>query len=79
MRHKHVSLYVSDNCEECDQIMDYISNLDISFDVKNTTEDKCHLSELQEHDIYITPAVIIDNYYQIIGFNKDRINQILNV
>ncbi|UOQ84268.1 thioredoxin family protein [Gracilibacillus salinarum] len=79
MGQKHVSLYVSDNCEECEQIKEYIHNLDINFDVKNTTEDKRHLSELQEHDIYITPAVIIDDYYQIIGFNKDKINRILNV
>ncbi|SFM29730.1 Thioredoxin domain-containing protein [Gracilibacillus orientalis] len=75
---KHlIDVYISDNCTECDQLVNYLSELNISFNKKNTTVNKENLRQLQQENIYITPTIIIDNYYRIIGFQQGKIKQLL--
>ncbi|SEN82698.1 Glutaredoxin [Amphibacillus marinus] len=72
-----VTVYVSDNCPECEQVIDLIEQFNISYTKKNISENKTYLSELQEHNIYATPAVMMNNE-KILGFQKYKIEYLIN-
>ncbi|WP_163582687.1 glutaredoxin family protein [Gracilibacillus saliphilus] len=77
MKQQQIDVYVSDNCTECDQLVQYLTQRNISFQIKNTTVNKENLWQLQQENIYITPTVIIDNDYRIIGFQESKLKQLL--
>ncbi|MGP4039910.1 thioredoxin family protein [Gracilibacillus sp. D59] len=79
MEKQQIDVYISDNCAECDQLVSYLKQLNISFNTKNTTVNKKNLRQLQKENIYITPTIIIDNYYCIMGFQEGEIQKILHL
>ncbi|MDX8046320.1 hypothetical protein SH601_10045 [Gracilibacillus sp. S3-1-1] len=78
MRHQ-IDVYISDDCLESQRMVDYLSNYDIPINVKNTTIDKDNLRQLQEEGIYLTPAMVIDHHYSVIGFQENKIKNMLNL
>lgn len=77
MEDQRIDVYISDNNTECERLVDFLQEADISFSLKNTTENKQHLTDLQKNNIFITPAIIIDDHYQVIGFQPDKIRRFL--
>ncbi|QGH33108.1 hypothetical protein GI584_03150 [Gracilibacillus salitolerans] len=77
MKNQQIDVYISDNCRECDQLVNYLTQLNIPFNTKNTTVNKENLRQLQEANIYLTPTIIIDNYYRIIGFQEGKLRQLI--
>ncbi|SHN31875.1 thioredoxin family protein [Gracilibacillus kekensis] len=76
---KQIELYISDNCSEATQLIEFLNKMKIHFSIKNTTDNKDYLYELHTQNIYITPALIIDEYYQVLGFQQKKIEKLLRV
>ncbi|RCW73042.1 glutaredoxin family protein [Saliterribacillus persicus] len=75
---KQVVVYTSENCDECQNVMDYLTELNIEFEEKNTTHDRNFLKELQQKNVYVTPAVFINDRC-ILGLRKHKIKNALGV
>ena len=68
-------VYVSDYCQTSDQLINYLNKHDVSYKIKNVTENIAYLKELQENGIYGTPAAYFVNEEQfILGFQKEKMN-----
>ncbi|WP_058308741.1 glutaredoxin family protein [Gracilibacillus massiliensis] len=78
MTHK-IKVYISENNQECEQLVTYLNEKNIAFQIKNVTANKDELHELQKMNIYLTPAIIINEKDQIIGFHKESIDKYLQL
>ncbi|WP_176466474.1 glutaredoxin family protein [Terribacillus saccharophilus] len=78
MRHRNVEVYISDNCKQCEQVMNQLDKWDISYSVKNITNAPAVLKEMQAHFIYSTPLVLIDGE-KVHGFQKNKLQQMLGL
>ncbi|WP_058305789.1 thioredoxin domain-containing protein [Gracilibacillus massiliensis] len=76
---QQIEIFISDNCAESTQLIDFLNKKSIDFFIKNTTDNKDYLYELHNQNIYITPALIIDKYYQVIGFQQNKIEKLLRI
>ncbi|GAB2555854.1 thioredoxin family protein [Gracilibacillus alcaliphilus] len=76
---QQIDVYISDNCAECEKLIQFLEEANLSFYEKNTTKDKQNLMELQQQNVFITPAVIIDDHHPIIGFQPDKIIRLVNL
>ncbi|GEM04035.1 hypothetical protein HMI01_10230 [Halolactibacillus miurensis] len=74
---KEVLVYVSDDCDECDRMVALLDQEDVTYELKNISDDKKHLHELQKHHVYATPALIVKGK-KVLGFQEQRIKQLLN-
>ncbi len=55
----------------------WLSEQGLSFTEKNIAEDRAALDELEEMNVYSTPATLIDGEL-VVGFDRKRIEQILH-
>ncbi|CQR48278.1 Glutaredoxin [Paraliobacillus sp. PM-2] len=69
---QQVTIYVSNNCSESNKLIHFLKELGISYEIKNITEDKKNLKELQEQHIYATPVTMVNNH-KILGFQKHKL------
>ncbi len=74
---QNIKVYVSERSKECDQLVDYLEDNNVSFLTKNVTNNKETLRELQQYNIYSTPTMVIDEKHHVIGFHKDSIDHYL--
>jgi glutaredoxin len=72
-----VRVYVSDNCDECDQMVALLDKEEVVYELKNISRDKENLRELQKQHVYATPALIVKGK-KVLGFQEQRIKQLLN-
>ncbi len=79
MEKQQIDIYISDNCAESNQLIDFLQQKNVDFSIKNTSKNKDYLHELQQKNIYITPTVILDNYYSVLGFQQDKISEMLSM
>lgn len=70
-------VYVSDNCDECDQMVALLDKEEVVYELKNISRDKENLRELQKQHVYATPALIVKGK-KVLGFQEQRIKQLLN-
>lgn len=77
MEDRAVKVYVSNNCTESNKLIHFLHELDVDCEVKNITDNKDYLKELQEQHIYATPVVMI-NEHTILGFQKRKLEHELN-
>lgn len=71
-------IYVSNHCETSSQLINYLNEHQIAYQLKNVTENKSYLTELQEKGIYGTPATYFNDKNQfILGFQKTKMNFLL--
>lgn len=69
-----VVLYVSDNNEHCTQVLDLVKQYDVSYQVKNVSQHKEYMQEMQKNGVYGTPALFIKGERNsILGYQKQRI------
>lgn len=72
MSGQKVTVYISNECEECEKVLSLLDKLDIDYNEKNTTKDKSYLKELQNEKIYATPVAYI-NDKKVLGFQENQL------
>ncbi|MFB1051751.1 glutaredoxin family protein [Paraliobacillus sp. JSM ZJ581] len=75
---QEVIIYVSNNCSESNKLIDFLKQANIAYKLKNITEDKKYLKELQEQHIYATPVTQINDRV-ILGFQKRKLESELMI
>lgn len=76
MSEKEIVVYISDDCDESTQIIDYLIELSVDYNVKNVTRNREYLTELQARNVYAAPAIFI-NEQVVLGFQKDKIKRLI--
>lgn len=80
MSKQNVTLYISDNSSYCNKVINLMKEHDVSFQVKNVTQNRKYMKELQNDGIYGTPALFIMGEEQfILGYQKARILKALHI
>ncbi|WP_339229868.1 glutaredoxin domain-containing protein [Oceanobacillus sp. FSL K6-2867] len=79
MHYSEVTVYVSDNSLKCNQVLSLLDKYNISYKKKNVTANQSFMEELQELNIYGTPATFIDENEPILGYQKSKIKWALGI
>lgn len=73
-----VVIYVSDNNSYCKKVIDLVQEHDVSYKVKNVTQNKNYMKELQNNGIYGTPALFVKGEdHSILGYQREKIRTAL--
>ena len=73
-----VILYTQSNCPPCEFAKLYFKNNNIAFIEKNITRDSKAKSEMMvKYDAFSTPVIVI-NEHPIIGFDQEKIEELLS-
>ncbi|MHA6253023.1 glutaredoxin family protein [Oceanobacillus sp. CAU 1775] len=71
---QHVVVYISKDNQHCKKVIQLFENENVSYQVKNVTDNSDYMRELQQDGIYGTPAIYIKGKKQtILGFQKQKI------
>ncbi|MFD1335590.1 glutaredoxin domain-containing protein [Oceanobacillus iheyensis] len=73
-----VVVYVSEVNEPSRKVIELLNEYKITFEMKNVTEDKTYLQELQTKGIYGTPATEIDGEF-VLGYQKNKLKYALGL
>jgi glutaredoxin-like YruB-family protein len=74
---KTVIVFSQPSCAPCQRVKEYLQNKKVTFTVKDISEGTANLKELvEQYHSQSTPTTII-NGQVVIGFNKDRIDKLL--
>lgn len=73
---RQVKVYTSRDCPECDELLAFLDEKKINYEERNITENREFLKELHRQNIFLTPCLIINQHYRILGFQKDKIVQL---
>lgn len=80
MKDKNVIIYVSDNNPHCKKVLNQMDKWDVSYKIKNVTQNSNYMRDLQDQGIYGTPATFIkDKSKVILGFQKNEIKHALGL
>ncbi|MFC4388148.1 glutaredoxin family protein [Gracilibacillus marinus] len=79
MTKQTLDVYISDNCKECEQLIDFLDKNQMSYEIKNISNTKEHLKELQANQVYATPAVKIPSGKFLLGFQKEHLIKVLGL
>ncbi|MBN2795365.1 MAG: glutaredoxin family protein [Clostridia bacterium] len=74
---KNITIYTSDSCPHCQTAKSYLSSHGFKFTEKNVKESN-YRKELISKGYRGVPVIIIDDI-EIVGFDKEKINSILNI
>lgn len=67
-------IYISKNSSQCTDVVDLLEEMDVDYDVKDVSQHKKYLKELQDKEIYGTPATFIKNEQKfILGYQKNKL------
>ncbi|MCF3944633.1 glutaredoxin family protein [Oceanobacillus alkalisoli] len=79
MDNHDVIIYVSDNNHYCTQVIDLVKKYDVTYKIKNVTQDRDYMKEMQDIGIYGTPAMFVKGEkHSILGYQKERIRHALS-
>ncbi len=74
-----IKVYSTPACPYCHLLEDYLRNHDFTFESADVSRDKKALEELQQKtDSLSVPVIDIDGEI-IVGFDKPKIDEILNI
>ncbi|TQS76426.1 glutaredoxin family protein [Ornithinibacillus gellani] len=77
---KEAVIFISNNCEKCDDLLEQLDAWNISYETKNVTDNREYMKELQDQGVYGTPATFVKNGSRVIlGLQFNRIKQALGV
>ncbi|WP_174615738.1 glutaredoxin family protein [Virgibacillus ihumii] len=76
MNEKNVIVYVSDDCSQCDKLLEHLNKLNVNYQTKNVTENHKYMEQLQEKGVFGTPVTFVDNQ-MILGLQKNKMNRML--
>ncbi|MBM7550734.1 glutaredoxin family protein [Peptoniphilus gorbachii] len=71
-----VTVYTSNTCPYCTMAKDYLKEREVDFEEKNVQTDKEARSELMAMGYTGVPVICIDDE-QIVGFDKNRLDELL--
>ncbi|CEI82511.1 hypothetical protein J18TS1_29140 [Oceanobacillus oncorhynchi subsp. incaldanensis] len=57
---KKVTLFISEGSQASEKVKAFLDKNDVTYELKNVTENKMYLKELQEMKIFGTPTLFID-------------------
>lgn len=72
-----VIVYTSNTCPYCTMVKDYLKDKNVEFDEKNVQTDETARNELIAKGYTGVPVVIIDGE-EIVGFDKNKLDKILD-
>ncbi|KMM38521.1 glutaredoxin domain-containing protein [Guptibacillus hwajinpoensis] len=76
---KNVKLYTQPACPPCEFVKNYFQMHEITYELLNIKENTAARNELiNEHQSMSTPTIVIDGEV-IIGFEKERIDELLEI
>ena len=75
---KKVVVYTSNTWPHCHTAKEYLSNNNVSFEERNIQEDPNARKELVKRRVMGVPAIQIEEE-MIVGFDKDRIDDLLGI
>lgn len=73
-----IEVFTTTTCPHCEAAKQYLSEKGFNYTVKNVQEDKAFRHELISKGFKGVPVIIIDGV-NIVGFDKEKIKQILNI
>lgn len=77
---RNVVVYISNNCTDCDNLLNQMDSWNVPYEIINISEKKDEKEKLQEMGVYGTPATFIgDGNKAILGFQKNKLKNSLNV
>lgn len=76
---RQVKVYISEDCSECEELLAFLYEKNINYEEKNITKRREYLNELHQQNIFLTPVLIINHHYRILGFQKEKIVQLLGI
>ncbi|MGM8212466.1 glutaredoxin family protein [Virgibacillus sp. W0430] len=80
MADKEVTVYISDNCKECEALIKQLEEWDIAYNKINVTKEQKKMDRLQSMDIYGTPALFVKGRkLPVLGFQKNKLKDVLNI
>ena len=71
-----VTVYTSNTCPYCTMAKDYLKDREVAFEEKNVQTDKEARQELMAMGYTGVPVICVDDE-QIVGFDKDRLDELL--
>ena len=71
-----VTVYTSNTCPYCTMAKDYLKEREVDFEEKNVQTDKEARNELMAMGYTGVPVICIDGE-QIVGFDKNRLDELL--
>ena len=74
---KNVVVFTSNTCPYCTLAKDYLEEKGVSYTEKNVQTDKTARQELMNMGHMGVPVVVIDGE-EIVGFDKDKIESLLD-
>lgn len=80
MNNRNVTIYISEGCVKCADLLAQMNKWNISYHVKNISKSSEYLEELQKMGIYGTPATFIEGEHKaVLGFQKNKIMHALGL
>lgn len=77
---RDVTIYISEGCIHCADLLEQMDEWEVPYRTKNISENSDYLQELQSEGIYGTPATFIEGELKpVLGFQKNQISHILGV
>lgn len=74
---KKVTVYTSTTCPYCQMAKEYLQEREITFDEKNVQTDKEARSELMAMGYTGVPVICVDDQ-EVVGFDKNKLDELLN-
>ncbi len=62
----------------CNKTQEYLAEKGVEFEDRDITENEVFLKELEDMKIMSTPVIVIDGE-AVVGFNKDRLDELLGL
>jgi len=80
MSQKTVVTYISNNSLQCEELLRQLDEWEIDYELKNVSEERSYLQELQKANVFGTPATFVKKANQVIlGFSKGELRHALGI
>ncbi|WP_186576311.1 glutaredoxin family protein [Aquibacillus kalidii] len=78
MTEQNVLVYVSDDCNECVEMMAFLDKYHVEYQVRNISNNQEYMRELQREKIYATPVAFV-NKERVLGFQKNKLMSVIGL
>lgn len=73
---KKIILFINKKCRHYYGIEQFLLSKGVAFEERDISEDECAIEQLKEMNIITVPVILIDDNV-VIGFQKDKIDELL--